>query len=113
MKTKFEISIPVINVETEGVKVEIPAIEIKSDVEVQVTELKDLYALQKQVIQETPGLLSEFAAQLAIEFVRVKALAKEEFKKDEDFARDLEYSHHVAEKHHEIRMDRLFGEDVE
>lgn len=59
MKTNFKVNIPAINIEKGDLKVEIPAIQVSTELDASVSELRGLYQLQKDALKELPELIRD------------------------------------------------------
>ena len=68
MKAKFNITLPEVQVTIEGKEVKVLAGgNIASEVEFAPTEIKDLYDIQKGLLQELPGVIKQFAVDVCRE----------------------------------------------
>ena len=59
MKTKLNFKIDAIQFEINGTLINTPQIDIATDIETTVGELKELYNLKKTVLQESPALIED------------------------------------------------------
>lgn len=65
MKTKFNFKIDAMKIEIDGRVIETPQVDVQTEVETSVTELKDLYELKKTAFKECPELIEELMLKLA------------------------------------------------
>ena len=108
MRTKFNFSTASIKVEVPSVvlgtaqgqscvkSVELPSIHIEGEIECGVSELRELWELQKEVLGDAPELLAKFVDSIKEKFPqpvreeKTSDTSKEEPKKEEPEVRNLE-----------------------
>lgn len=61
MKTKMNFKINAMSIETAGGVINTPEIDVTSEIETTILELKGLYELKKTVLEESPEIIEKFA----------------------------------------------------
>lgn len=77
MKLKMNFKINTMSIETSKGIIETPAVDVTSEIETTVTELRGAYELKKTILDETPALAEKFAR----EFLRATISIQEDYEK--------------------------------
>lgn len=102
MRTKLNFKIDAFKVEVNGKQIETPEVNIATEIETTIGELKDLYELKKIMLKESPELIEEFMTKFASLHKTCIKISKNEFRSEEDVMQELE-----REEHEQIENESL------